>query len=293
MMISTLEKGIICSEIWGDWMDNSELTNALMELGLTQYESKIYITLVTEGVSTAKDISNICGIPYGKIYEIINSLTNKGFVLVLPTKPMKYRAISPRETIKLVKDNMSRKIVNAENTVVRELESAFKKNKAFIEPKGLFWVINGRTAINKKMEELFEKAEDHIYMFLSEKGFNRLRYYHEVLRELRKKGVKITISTTLSECNSEALDYLKFCNVGHVNHNTANQFISVDGKEALMYEALPDDENLRYGRDLGVWVLNKSFTSFIESFFEINHNQTAPSKDMSTSLKMKNGKNNL
>jgi sugar-specific transcriptional regulator TrmB len=267
-------------------MENSDLTNALVELGLTQYESKIYSTLVMEGVSTAKDVSNICGIPYGKIYEIINSLTNKGFVIVLPTKPMKYRAASPKDVIKFVKNNHEKKIQKAEGIIINELDAVFRKNKEFIEPKGLFWVINGRTAINKKTEELLEKANDHIYMFLSEKGINRMKYYYEMLKEMRKKGIKISISTKVTRENLESLDYLKFCDITHVEANMSNQFISVDGKEALMYEAIPDDENLKYGRDIGVWVLNNSFTSFVENFFEMNHLHSTKAKEIiATSFK--------
>jgi sugar-specific transcriptional regulator TrmB len=258
---------------------NSDLDNAFTNLGLTQYESKIYTTLVVEGVSTAKDISNICGIPYGKIYEIINSLTSKGYVITLPTKPMKYRAVSPKEVVKIVKDEIFQKIESAENVVINELDSHFKKSKEFLEPKGLFWVINGRAAVNKKTEELFSKAKDHVYIFVSEKGFNRLRYYHEILKQLSENGVNIIITTNLSKNNSDALDFLKFCDVYHVGKNTSNQFISVDGKEALMYEAIPDDENLGYGRDIGVWVLNNSFTSFIESFFEINQTQSEKTRN--------------
>jgi len=263
-------------------MDNNELTKSLVELGLTQYESKIYSTLVIEGVSTAKDISNICGIPYGKIYEIINSLTNKGFAIVLPTKPMKYRAAPPKEVIKQVKNSNEKKIQKAESVIINELESIFRKNKEFIEPKGLFWIINGRTAINKKTEELLEKANNHIYMFLSEKGITRMKYYYEMLKELRKKGIKISISTKVSKENLESLEYLKFCDITHVEASISNQFISVDGKEALMYEAIPDDENLKYGRDIGVWILNNSFTSFVENFFEMNHQHSIKAKDVIT-----------
>ncbi len=78
----------------------------LLEIGLSKYESKVYLTLIGEGVSTAKNISDITGIPYGKVYEIINSLSYKGFAMILPTKPMKYRAVSPYQAIQTAKKNI-------------------------------------------------------------------------------------------------------------------------------------------------------------------------------------------
>ncbi len=96
----------------------------LLELGLNKYEAKVYLTLITEGISTAKNISDITGIPYGKVYEIINSLSHKGFAMVLPTKPMKYRAISPYNAIQTAKKDAQEKYEKIESNLL-ELEQEF------------------------------------------------------------------------------------------------------------------------------------------------------------------------
>jgi sugar-specific transcriptional regulator TrmB len=44
-----------------------KMTTSLLELGLNKYEEKVYLTLIEEGVSSAKNISNITGIPYGSV----------------------------------------------------------------------------------------------------------------------------------------------------------------------------------------------------------------------------------
>jgi hypothetical protein len=58
------------------------IESTLLELGLNRYEARVYQALIAEGTSTAKTISNITGIPYGKVYEVINSLAAKGFSLL-------------------------------------------------------------------------------------------------------------------------------------------------------------------------------------------------------------------
>ena len=40
------------------------MTISLSELGLNKYEERVYLTLIEEGVSSAKNISDITGIPW-------------------------------------------------------------------------------------------------------------------------------------------------------------------------------------------------------------------------------------
>src|SRR3990172_3614463 len=85
------------------------IESALVELGLNRYEARVYLALISEGVATAKTLSNITSIPYGKVYEVIDSLVGKGFALTLPTKPVKCRAVPPKESLERVKQKTQEK----------------------------------------------------------------------------------------------------------------------------------------------------------------------------------------
>lgn len=135
---------------------------SLSELGLNKYEEKVYLALVEEGISTAKSISDITGIPYGKVYEVMNSLSGKGFLTILPTKPMKYQAVSPREAVISTKKAFQEKLDKLEAHILKELEPAFARTKRYSEPKAVFWLINGRSNVNKKVEELLKKAKENV-----------------------------------------------------------------------------------------------------------------------------------
>ena len=52
----------------------------LKEIGLTDYETKIYLALLDLGKATSGEILNKAELRTGKIYEILNSLKNKGLV---------------------------------------------------------------------------------------------------------------------------------------------------------------------------------------------------------------------
>lgn len=50
-------------------------------LGLNQYETKAYVTLVRQGASSAYQVSKNSGVPRARIYEILNDLEQKGVVM--------------------------------------------------------------------------------------------------------------------------------------------------------------------------------------------------------------------
>ena len=53
---------------------------AMENLGLTGYEIRVYLSLLDTGSMTAADISKKSGVPYSKIYEVLNSLEEKGWL---------------------------------------------------------------------------------------------------------------------------------------------------------------------------------------------------------------------
>ncbi len=256
-------------------LSTKDMIGPLLELGLNKYESKVYLTLVGEGVSTAKNLSNITGIPYGKVYEIIDSLSLKGFSVVLPSKPMKYQAVSPKEAIITVKKNAEEKYQKLEKHVLTELEPMFKESKKFMESKDVFWIINGRSNVGKKIDELIQKAEKSINIICSSNSLSRLIIHKDVLQEAKDRGVTIFIGGTISNGILKEIISLKFCDIRKIK-NTENNFFSIDSRECIVVEPIPDDENILYGRDFGILVSSNSFTKFIDRFFISDFKKAKP-----------------
>jgi len=74
----------------------------LRELGLSGYEEKTYLSAIKLGKSTASEISRDAGVSYGKIYEVLASLENKGLVKTIPEATKKFIASDPENLMKLV-----------------------------------------------------------------------------------------------------------------------------------------------------------------------------------------------
>ena len=77
--------------------------NKLKDFGLNIYESKLWTALLSRGVSTAGELSDIANIPRSRSYDVLESLERKGFIILKLGKPIKYLAVSPEEVLVRVK----------------------------------------------------------------------------------------------------------------------------------------------------------------------------------------------
>ncbi len=239
----------------------------LLELGLNKYEASIYLTLVTEGEQSAKDISNMTGVPYGKIYEMIDSLTTKGFVYVLPSKPMKVRAVSPREAIEHAKKGIHTRLQKLEAHALEHLEPRFREKSETMDLRTAFLLMRGRSNVARKVDESIDKAKETINILTTENGLKRLVAHKEILEKASNRGVDIRVSAPLTQDNEEDIKALKFCKFSHSMHTTMSM-LSFDRKHVILIDASPDNENHICGRDTAILALNPVFTEFIDRFYD-------------------------
>ena len=159
-----------------------------------------------------------------------------------------------------------------EKYVLKELEPMFTESKRFIEPKGVFWIINGRANVVKKMDELIQKAEKNINIICTSNSLSRLILHKELLLAAKNRGIEISVGGLVTKEGLEELNSLDFCDIRKIK-NAENNFLSIDNKECLVIEPIPDDDDIAYGRDLGMWVSSISFTKFMDEFFTSHFNK--------------------
>ena len=77
-------------------MEREVHARRLHDIGLNAYESNAYLVLIGHMHFKALDVASRANIPRAKIYEVLNSLVDKGFVRVRHGKVKRYSAIEPR-----------------------------------------------------------------------------------------------------------------------------------------------------------------------------------------------------
>jgi len=68
----------------------------LRDLGLSEYEDRVYRSLLQTGATTAKELSRTSEVPMGRIYDVLNSLEQHSLVRSQASgRPKKYVAVEP------------------------------------------------------------------------------------------------------------------------------------------------------------------------------------------------------
>ena len=71
-------------------------TRRLQDIGLNAYESRAYLVLIGHSHFKALEVAGRARIPRQKIYEVLDSLVEKGFVRVVQGKAKQFSAVEPR-----------------------------------------------------------------------------------------------------------------------------------------------------------------------------------------------------
>src|SRR4030043_1945738 len=86
---------------------------------LNLYEVKIWAALLSRGVSTAGELSDIANVPRSRSYDVLESLEKKGFIIMKLGKPIKYIAVPPEEVIERVKKHIEED-ANAQASLINQ-----------------------------------------------------------------------------------------------------------------------------------------------------------------------------
>lgn len=87
---------------------STKVLDTLKGIGLNLYERKLWVALLARGTSTAGELSEIANVPRSRAYDVLQSLAEKGFVVVQTGKPIKYVAVSPEESLDRAKISLKK-----------------------------------------------------------------------------------------------------------------------------------------------------------------------------------------
>jgi len=243
--------------------------------GLNLYEVRIWTALLSRGVSTAGELSDIGNVPRSRAYDVLESLEKKGFVVMKLGKPIKYMAVDPDEVVERVKkfvrviaeEKVSRLDKLRNTPVLNELNLLHTQGIEFIEPSDLSGAIRGRHNLYTHMELLVKNAKKSVTLMTTNKGIIRkVEALKPELERLAKKGVKIRVAVPVTKENESAIrDIMKFAEVRN-NKDINARFIVIDGKD-LMFMVL-DDEEVHPTYDVGVWVKTPFFATAVDNMFD-------------------------
>lgn len=238
------------------------------------YEVKLWTALLSRGVSTAGELSDIADVPRSRSYDVLESLEKKGFVVMKLGKPIKYIAIPPGEVVDRVRKNMNfeaqervKRLESVKNSpLLTELETLHNQGINLIDPTEISGCLRGRSNLYNHLDLLIKDAKKSINIVTTEKGFIRKAEGLRVsLEKAKKKGVRVRIIAPITKDNKNIVESLKA--VAEVKHNDTinSRFLTVDGND-MVFMTL-DDKDVHPSYDVGIWVKTPYFTSSMDIMF--------------------------
>ncbi|MGC9150133.1 MAG: helix-turn-helix domain-containing protein, partial [Candidatus Micrarchaeia archaeon] len=101
-----------------------EIEEILKEIGFNSSKAKVYKVLLSLVTSTPNEIAKEVNIPLPRVYALLDQLAREGFAVVLPGKPIRYRALPPSSSILPILETKIKEIKELEEKV-KKVEEEF------------------------------------------------------------------------------------------------------------------------------------------------------------------------
>lgn len=231
----------------------------LREVGLNTYEIDVYAAVLDSGQLTAMEISEKSKVPYSKIYEVLKTLKDKGWIKTIETRPAKYYPASPVEALAATEAKIEDKIANWKQTVTSELQPLFEKREIIERPDIL--ILHGVQSVTSKLEETLKRATKEIMIAAPEFAKKMLSSAPLSLDVLKKTNAEIKIMVTGKAEEWKSLKRLTGFVELRVRNDMFGGGIIVDGKEAMLFlgEEKPS---------LVIWSNHAGLVRFAREYFQ-------------------------
>jgi sugar-specific transcriptional regulator TrmB len=231
----------------------------LREIGLSAYEVDAYFALLKWGQMTAIETSKRGNIPYSKIYEVLNSLKEKGWIKSTEQRPSKYYPMPPLEALATAKIMLEEKYKNWEQKIASELQPLYEKLELIERPDIL--ILRGQQAIISKIEEILSKASNEIMIAAPEFTKNIITSATFFLEALQKTRAKVKLMVSGKTESWKFLQELTGVFEIRVRDKMFGGGIIVDGKEAMLF--MGEDKP-----SLVIWSNHLGLVQFAKDYFQ-------------------------
>ncbi len=239
-----------------------KVLESLRGIGLNLYERNLYTAILIKKVATASELSELSRVPRARVYDVLESLEQKGFVVVQHGSPFKYVAVEPKEAFENLKSNIKKE---AELTVTRleelkkseimaDLVSLYKKDLKMISPGSFNAVIKSEDKIRMQTKTLLSKAKTQVNILTSEKGIADLKEHMRSFSKLKSKNVEINIMGPITTRNrKQAMELLPYANLKHLEgvELPLGKLQIIDGEHVLM--GLVNDTEIEPSQEIAFW----------------------------------------
>jgi sugar-specific transcriptional regulator TrmB len=241
---------------------SEDAKKVLRQVGLTEYETKTYLTLLERGVMTASEVSEYSGVPYSKVYETLNSLERKGWLEAERGRPSRYFPKAPSEALEAARLRMEDMVNGWKRFVLGELQPLYEKRDLMEKPD--IWILRGEFSILAKLREMLSVTRKELMIAAPAFAKDFVDAFTAVLGQLRDSGVSVQVMM------AGDWDVKKMTEVGEarVRDNLFGGGVIADGKEALLFLGEAETGG-SYSGLLVIWSNHVGLLKFAREYFQL------------------------
>ncbi|WP_440764027.1 TrmB family transcriptional regulator [Natronorubrum sp. DTA7] len=158
-------------------------TELLQRLNLKEYEATALAHLLSAGRTTAPDIAEATDIPQARVYGVLDSIADYGFIEVIPGRPKQYQPKSPEEILERAKENRRQRyedycteIEDLREEFIAEFGPLYERADEDVTPTAdLFHVVDVGTPSETETRQLYRNASEEIFVIT-----NSFAYFDDV-----------------------------------------------------------------------------------------------------------------
>lgn len=241
---------------------SEDAKKTLREVGLTEYETKSYLTLLEHGTMTASEVSEHGGVPYSKIYETLNSLERKGWIEVEQGRPSRYFPKAPSEALEAARLRLEDMVSGWKNSVLTELQPLYEQRELLEKPD--IWILRGEFSIMAKLKEMLDVVKSELLIAVPTFAKPFVDSSVSLLSQVRASGVDVKVMVTGKWTQKE----LAQLGDARLRDNLFGGGVIVDGKEALLFLGEADTKRSYTGL-LVIWSNHIGLVKFAREYFQL------------------------
>ncbi len=180
-----------------------ELTVSLEEFGLSKYEARAYVTLITKGTISASDVAYYSELPRTKVYPVLLKLQQKKLAMLSKSKPVMCTGIAPEDAFdEIVHEQINK--VDAMNTLVSRLKKISEESKKArgAEEKRYFH-LHSNYVVNQ-LKTMIDGAKSSIRIMTDSWGLSIMAECKEELLSVLRRDLEVKLIVPTQVIGSES-----------------------------------------------------------------------------------------
>lgn len=166
-------------------MIDDSLLLQLKDIGMSEYEAKVYVILSALRVASARDIHEQTKIPRGRIYETLTTLAQNGFIVSSGKSPVRYSPVDATDTFERLKRES-----------VASLEELYQRLKALEtetpEPLMQGYKLCTEWTRDNQIRMILHRAKSEIILLCNDEAF-LTRYGSEISHAAKRVPVYLIV----------------------------------------------------------------------------------------------------